>query len=39
MMHGAGANRVYIDRERDLVVVLRWIDGQATNGFLKRLYS
>jgi len=39
MMHGAGANRVYIDREHDLVVVLRWIDGQATNGFLKRLYS
>ncbi|MGY9055759.1 MAG: serine hydrolase domain-containing protein [Alphaproteobacteria bacterium] len=39
MMHGAGANRVYVDAERDLVVVLRWIDGQATNGFLKRLYS
>jgi CubicO group peptidase (beta-lactamase class C family) len=39
MMHGAGANRIFIDRERDLVVVLRWIDGQATNGFLKRLYA
>ncbi len=39
MMHGAGANRVIIDRERDLVVVLRWIDGQMTNGVLKRLYS
>jgi len=39
MMHGAGANRVIIDRERDLVVVLRWIDGQATNGVLKRLYG
>jgi len=39
MMHGAGANRVYIDRELDLVVVLRWIDGQAANGFLKRLYE
>ncbi len=39
MMHGAGANRVIIDRERDLVVVLRWIDGQAANGFLKRLYG
>lgn len=39
MMHGAGANRVIIDRERDLVVVLRWINGQAANGFLKRLYA
>jgi hypothetical protein len=39
MMHGAGANRVIIDRERDLVVVLRWIDGQMTNGVLKRLYA
>ena len=38
-MHGAGANRVIIDRERDLVVVLRWIDGQAANGFMKRLYG
>lgn len=39
MMHGAGANRVIIDRERDLVVVLRWIDGSAGNGFLKRFYT
>jgi hypothetical protein len=39
MMHGAGANRVIIDRERDLVVVLRWIDGQMSNGVLKRLYA
>lgn len=39
MMHGAGSNRVIIDRERDLVVVLRWIDGQAANGVLKRLYG
>lgn len=39
MMHGAGANRVIIDRERDLVVVLRWIDGEAGNDFLKRLYT
>lgn len=39
MMHGAGANRVIIDAERDLVVVLRWIDGAAGNGFLQRLYA
>ncbi len=39
MMHGAGANRVIIDAERDLVIVLRWIDGAAANGFLKRLYA
>ena len=38
MMHGAGANRVIVDRTRDLVVVVRWIDGQATNGMLKHLY-
>ena len=39
MMHGAGSNRVIIDRERDLVVVLRWIGDGATNGVLERLYA
>ena len=39
MMHGAGANRVIIDAERDLVIVVRWMDGPDGNGFLKRLYA
>lgn len=39
MMHGAGANRVIIDKERDLVIVVRWINGDATNGLLKPLYT
>ncbi len=34
---GAGNNIVWIDRERDLVAVMRWIDKHAVNGFLERL--
>ncbi len=31
---GAGANIVYVDRENDLVVVARWIDGGAFDEFI-----
>jgi len=37
---GNGMNVVVIDREHDLVVVARWIDGEpALDGFLKRLLA
>ena len=32
-----GTNLVYVDPEHDLVAVVRWIDGEAIDGFLKRL--
>jgi CubicO group peptidase (beta-lactamase class C family) len=34
---GNGTNMVYVDPEHDLVAVVRWIDGEAVDGFLKRL--
>ncbi len=34
---GAGVNRVYIDREHDLVVVLRWIDGSAMDAIIGKI--
>jgi Beta-lactamase len=36
---GNGTNMVYVDREHDLVAVVRWIDGEAIDGFLKRLLA
>ena len=32
---GAGANRIYVDPVNDLVVVIRWIDGQAFDEFIR----
>jgi CubicO group peptidase (beta-lactamase class C family) len=34
---GNGANLIYVDPEHDLVAVLRWINGGAEDGFVKRL--
>jgi hypothetical protein len=34
---GAGTNLIWIDPDHDLVVVLRWIDKTAVNGFQTRL--
>ncbi|MDB5512118.1 MAG: serine hydrolase [Enterovirga sp.] len=34
---GAGSNVVWIDPEHDLVVVARWIDKGAVEGFLSRV--
>ena len=31
---GAGSNIVYIDRENDLLVVLRWVDGRRLDAVL-----
>jgi hypothetical protein len=36
---GNGTNMVYVDHEHDLVAVVRWIDGEAIDGFLKRLLA
>lgn len=33
---GAGVSRIYVDGRRDLVVV-RWIDGEACDGFIERV--
>jgi hypothetical protein len=34
---GAGTNIIWVDREHDLVAVLRWIDKEAVGDFLKEL--
>ncbi|MBL8241460.1 MAG: hypothetical protein JNM66_28805 [Bryobacterales bacterium] len=36
---GNGTNLIYCDPEHDLVVVLRWIDNDAIDGFLQRLFA
>jgi CubicO group peptidase (beta-lactamase class C family) len=36
---GAGINRIYVDPDHDLVVVIRWIDGRAFNGFIERVLA
>lgn len=36
---GNGTNLVYADPEHDLVAVVRWIDGEAVDGFLGRLLA
>jgi CubicO group peptidase (beta-lactamase class C family) len=36
---GAGVNAIWIDPEHDLVVVLRWIDKSAFDGFIERLLA
>jgi CubicO group peptidase (beta-lactamase class C family) len=34
---GAGASVVWIDPERDMVAVVRWIDGASIDGFCRRV--
>ncbi len=36
---GAGGNSIWIDPERDLVAVSRWLDPAKLDGFLKRVYA
>ena len=36
---GNGANVIYCDQQNDLVVVLRWIDSGAVDGFLAKLQA
>ena len=36
---GAGANRVWIDPDHDMVVVIRWLDDEYFDGFVKRVLA
>ena len=36
---GFGGNYIIIDEEKDLVVVLRWVDNSVLGDFMSRLYS
>ena len=36
---GAGTNMIYVDRENDLVVVARWIQGRAIDGLIRRVLA
>ena len=39
MHNGNGLSMIYVDPENDLVAVVRWIDNNAVDGFLKRLIA
>lgn len=34
---GAGSNIVYVDPENDLIIVARWIEGNAMNGLVEKV--
>ena len=34
---GAGSNIVYVDQENDLIIVARWIEGNAMNGLIEKV--
>jgi CubicO group peptidase (beta-lactamase class C family) len=36
---GNGTNIIYVDREHDVVAVVRWIDNKAIDGFIKRMLA
>ncbi len=36
---GAGGNIIYVDRDNDLVAVMRWIDGTKTDQFLGQVIA
>lgn len=36
---GVGTNLVWVDPENDMVVVVRWIDGEAVNSFAERVLA
>ena len=36
---GAGANRVWVDPEHDMVIVLRWVAPEHFNGFVDRVMA
>ncbi len=36
---GAGINRIYVDQENDLLVVVRWIEGQHFSEFIELILS
>jgi CubicO group peptidase (beta-lactamase class C family) len=36
---GNGTNMIYVDPDHDLVAVVRWIERDALDGFVKRLVA
>ena len=34
---GNGTNVIYVDPEHDLVIVLRWIENSAIDGFIQKI--
>jgi CubicO group peptidase (beta-lactamase class C family) len=36
---GAGNNIIYVDRENDLVIVMRWVRGNAINEFISKVLA
>jgi CubicO group peptidase (beta-lactamase class C family) len=36
---GAGSNIIYVDPENDLIIVARWIEGNAMNGMVERVLN
>jgi CubicO group peptidase (beta-lactamase class C family) len=36
-MYGAGGHTVWIEPEREAVVVVRWLDGAHSKGFMRRV--
>ena len=36
---GNGTNMVYVDPENDLVIVARWIEQKAIDGFIQRVLA
>jgi len=36
---GTGNNIIYVDPEHDMVAVMRWIEGGAADGFVRRLLA
>jgi CubicO group peptidase (beta-lactamase class C family) len=36
---GAGANMIYVDPDKDMVVVVRWIDASAQEEFVRRILA
>jgi CubicO group peptidase (beta-lactamase class C family) len=36
---GAGANIVYVDQEHDLIIIARWIEGNAMDGLIQKVLN
>jgi hypothetical protein len=34
---GNGTNMIYVDRENDIVAMIRWIDNGSLDGFVSRM--
>ena len=36
---GNGTNAIYVDRENDIVAVIKWMDDKSIDGFLQLLLT